>query len=373
MANKQDYYELLGVSRTASKSEIKKAYRKLAMEHHPDRNDGEDTQFKTIQEAYAVLSDTGKRQSYDQFGHAGVDGSGFGGFGGFSAEGGVGDVFDMFFGGRGAAGRSSVSRGRDLEYLLQISFEDSIFGGERKITFNRQQTCTRCKGSGGDPDAKVDTCNTCKGAGQLRQIRQTMLGQMVQSSTCPTCKGRGKTYAKQCTQCHGIGSEQMESKLKLNIPPGVEHGNRLRLSGEGEAGAQGGPAGDLFVVFDVAPHKLFSRQGLDIHYHLELDYLQLVLGDEVQVPTVYGDEALKISAGTQPDKIFRLKSKGAPAVNGTRVGDEIVSLSVRVPKSLTDGERDLLLSLAKERGLEISPTDPSFMERLKEGLGMGRA
>jgi len=367
---KQDYYALLGVERNASDAEIKKGFRKLAQQHHPDKSNGDEKKFKEACEAYEVLSDPAKRQQYDQFGHAGVGGQGFGGgaggfdFGGF---GGAEDIFDMFFGGQRGGGKAKP-RGRDIEYLMELSFEEAIFGGKRKISFQRQQVCTSCKGSGGDKEAKVTECAHCKGAGEIRRMQQTLFGQVMQVQSCPHCHGKGKTYSQRCRQCGGSGVEEAAKNIEVQIPPGVDNGNRLRLRGEGE-GIAGGESGDLFVSFRVKPDQRFEREGLTIHHDLTLDYLQLALGDEVIVPTVYGDEKLIIPAGTQIDKVFTFKNKGAPSVQGDRVGDQLVHLHIDIPQKISKQEQEALLELAKLRNLKIKPTEPGLIDKIKGNIG----
>ncbi len=372
---KRDYYEILGVSRNASAAEIKKAFRALALQHHPDKSGGDHEKFKEIGEAYEVLSDPQKRSTYDQFGHAGVNpqggfGQNAGGFD-FSGEG-FGDIFDMFFGGNrgGSSSRSRATRGNDLEYTLTLEFKEAIFGGEKQITFNRVQTCTHCQGSGGDPEAKTSSCATCQGSGEVRRMQQSLFGQMMQVHVCPTCHGRGKTYTKACTRCGGRGREEVSTKLKIHIPPGVDEGSRMRLSGEGEAGDQGGPTGDLYVQFRVKADPIFERNGLDIYYRLKVDYIQLTLGDTITVPTVYGDEALKIPAGTPATKVFRLSSKGVPSIKGTKVGDQLVQIEVDIPKKISPEERDLLVKIARARGLDLKVHADGIMDKIKDGLGL---
>lgn len=384
---KQDYYALLGVAKNASEQEIKKAYRKAAVKYHPDKPDGDEVKFKEISEAYEVLSDPQKRNAYDQFGHAGPEafgqaggqggysgfnGGGFasGGFEGFSS-GGFQDIFEAFFqqdgGSRGGAGSS---RGPDLEFTLELDFEEAIFGGQKKIEFNRVETCSRCKGSGGDPSGKVETCKTCKGSGEVRRVQQSLFGQVVQVTPCPTCGGRGKTYTKKCTRCGGGGRKEEKVSLNVRIPPGVNSDSRIRLRGEGSAGDQGGPAGDLFIRIRVKDHSKFIRDGLTIHYRLGLAYAQLALGDEVDVPTVYGEVSLKIPAGTESGKKFKLKGKGAPAVNGSQVGDQIVTVYTEIPQKLSQRERELLIELAQEQGLGLKGKDKNFFDRVKDTLGV---
>jgi molecular chaperone DnaJ len=381
MPTKRDYYEILGVQRNASDSEIKKAFRKLALQHHPDKGGGDERRFKELNEAYEVLSHPQKRQAYDQFGHAGVGANAGGGasgfpgfdFGGFgSSGGGFGDIFDMFFGGAGGRrGRAQAQgqRGADLQYTLELTFEESIFGGEKELRFRRMSVCSRCKGSGGEPESKKESCPTCNGTGEVRRVQQSLFGQMVQVGECPACHGRGSTYGTVCTRCRGEGRVDEEAHVKVRIPPGVENESQIRYSGEGSAGLQGGAGGDLYVVLNIKPHATYTREGRDILFTLEVDISQLALGDEVEVPTVYGDLEMKIPAGSQSGTKMRLKAKGVPSLRGTSVGDQIVTLQARTPKKLNDKEKQLYLQLARERGIEITPADKGLLNKIKNNLG----
>ncbi|OIP96478.1 molecular chaperone DnaJ [Candidatus Wirthbacteria bacterium CG2_30_54_11] len=382
MPNKRDYYDVLGLSKTASQTEIKKAFRQLAIKHHPDKDGGDEAKFKEINEAYEVLSDPKKRTVYDQYGHAANPGAaggpqGAGGFpGGFDfqfqgggAEG-FGDIFNMFFGGERGGGPGGAQRGSDLEYRLEIGFTEAIFGTQTKISFNRREKCSRCKGSGGEPDAKVTTCSRCNGSGQVRHAQQSLFGSYMQMGVCPECHGEGKTYSQRCSRCKGITIQEVQAELTVRIPPGVDNGSRIRLRGEGEAGPKGGIAGDLYLALTVKKHEYFTREGQDIHYTLPLDYVQVSLGDEVEVPTVYGPVQLKIPAGTEATKVMRLRDKGVPNIKGTHVGDQIVHIRVEVPKSLTIREKQLLLELAQARGKNIRSSDSGFLNKVKEGMGL---
>lgn len=386
MASKKDYYSVLGVSKDASEQDLKKAYRKLAVKYHPDKPTGDEKRFKEISEAYEVLSDPQKRSAYDQFGHAGSEGfrsgagsaGGAGGpgfdfnFGGFGSGGGGGfeDIFDAFFGGRGSGTNGGARQGDDLEYVLQLDFEEAVFGGQKTIEFNRVENCSRCNGSGGDPSAKVETCDTCKGTGEVRRAQQSLFGQVVQVMVCQTCQGRGKKFSESCSRCGGRGTTEGKAKLTVKIPPGVSSDSRIRLRGEGAAGSKGAPPGDLFVRIQVREHAIFTRSGLDINYTLSLEYPQFVLGDEVEVPTVYGDVKLKIPAGTPSGKKFKLKDKGVPSVRGTTVGDQIVTVVVKVPQKIDDTKKKIIHELAHEMGLSIKPTDKNFFDKIRDTLGM---
>jgi len=367
VAAKRDYYEVLGVGRDAGPDEIKRAYRKLAFETHPDHNPGDATaeaRFKEISAAYEVLSDAQKREQYDTYGPDGPR-LGQGGFG--EAFGGFGDIFDVFFGGtqRRAGG---PARGNDLEYRLEITLEEAAFGAEKTIPVERVEACDTCGGSGAASAGSVQTCPVCRGAGQVRQVQQTLLGQISTVTTCSRCRGRGEIVTDPCRACQGQGRAYRNREINVRIPPGVETGSALRLSGQGEAGARGGPAGDLYVVIGVREHHVFQRDGLDILCDVPISFTAAALGAEVQVPTLYGPETLKIPEATQTGTTFRLAHKGMPATNGRRVGDEVVRVRVCTPTRLTEKQKDLLRQFAQDGG-EKHSEDKSFWERIKEFLG----
>ena len=371
--SKRDYYEVLGVSKSASKDEIKKAYRKLSKQYHPDINKepGADEKFKEITEAYEVLSDDTKRSQYDQFGHEGPDrgfGGGFGG--GFSGFGGFDDIFSSFFGG-GSSRRSDPNaprKGDDLQYRMNISFEDAVFGKQTEIEIPIEETCETCNGSGAKPGTSPKTCSNCNGAGQINQTVETPFGRMVNRKTCGTCRGTGQIIIDKCSTCHGAGTVQKRKKIKVTIPAGVNDGQQLRVSGQGEPGKNGGPAGDLYILFNVKAHEYFERDGDDIYYELKLTFPQAALGDEIEVPTVHGKVKLKIPAGTQSGEKFRIKDKGVKNVHGYGQGHQYVIVRVVTPTKLTEKQKQLLRDFA-----EISRDIPeeqgsSLFDRIKKTL-----
>ncbi len=370
--SKRDYYEVLGVERGAGETDIKKAYRKLAMKYHPDKNPGDksaEAHFKEISEAYAVLSNAEKRQAYDSFGHAGVDGQGGpGGPGGFGGGGaGMGDVFsdifeDFFGGGGGGGGRSGsrAERGADLRYDLEISFDQAFLGDEVKLRIPRMQKCGGCGGSGARSGSSMKTCSTCKGAGQVR-FQQ---GFFTVARTCTDCHGQGQIVAEPCSECRGQGKVRSEKTLSVKIPAGVETGNRLRLSHEGEAGSRGGPSGDLYVVIHVIPHEVFDRDGDHVLLEQSITITQAALGAHVEVPTMGEAVRLKIPAGTQTGRRFRLKSKGFANVSGHGLGDQIVTIRVTIPTKLTQKQKELLGAFAVECG-ETVETEEGLFDKVK--------
>jgi molecular chaperone DnaJ len=379
--SKRDYYEVLGVSKTATEQEIKSAYRKLALKHHPDRNPGDkqaEDSFKEAAEAYSVLADTDKRHMYDRFGHAGLGGAATGGFDpnvftGFEdILGGLGDVFgfgDIFGGGRG---RRGPQRGADLRYDLEISFEESAKGTETALQIPRQETCETCQGSGAAEGSKPTTCPQCKGRGQLRYQQ----GFFTVARTCGQCRGTGSIIAKPCGTCRGAGRIQQERKLTVRIPAGIATGQRMRLTGEGEAGPAGGPAGDLYVVVHVQEHTFFRRDGNDLFCELPVPFTTLALGGDVQVPTLNGHEPVSIPQGTQTGAAFRLKGHGMPDVSGRGVGDLHVSVKGMTPRKLTKEQKKLLEQLAATlpaESLEPTPAqageDRGIFERVKDIFG----
>jgi molecular chaperone DnaJ len=364
MPTKRDYYEVLGVGRDASSDDLRRAYRRLAKEFHPDVNkdDGAEEHFKEINEAYAVLSDDERRAAYDRFGHAGVQGlpTDFG----FP----FGDIFEEFFGfGMGARrGRRTPRRGADLRYDLTLDFEQAVFGLEVPIEFTRQEECSRCGGSGAEPGTTPIRCATCQGTGEVRQVRQTFLGSLVNVGTCPTCGGAGETIASPCRTCDGQGLETRKVKRTIPVPAGVDDGTQLRLAGEGEPGLQGGPRGKLIVVVHVRPHKYFHRRGDDILLDVGINLAQAALGARIQVPSVDGDESIQVPPGTQPGKVIRLKGKGVPHLRQSGRGDQLVVLSVEIPRRLTDEQRQLFEQLAGTLGTEVTPHEKGFLDRLRE-------
>lgn len=371
MAAKRDYYELLGVSRGATDEEIKKAFRKLAFQYHPDRNKNHDAEerFKEINEAYEVLSDPEKRANYDRFGHAGSQ-AGFGSYGGFEGFGGFGDIFETFFGGAATATRRGPQKGADLQYNLILTFEEAAFGCEKQIQISRNEVCQHCKGDGSEPGTQPLKCPNCGGSGQVKRVQQSIFGQFVNVATCPRCHGEGRLITSPCSKCRGTGRVRQTSQMSITIPPGVDTGSQMRLSGKGELGTKGGPPGDLYVSISVLEHKIFQRQGNNILYDLKISFPQAALGDEVEVPTLEGPHVLKIPAGTQSGRVFNLKHKGIVHLRGGGRGDMLVHVHVVTPDNLTEQQRKLLQDLAKSMGLEVVPTDgKGILDKIKDAFG----
>jgi molecular chaperone DnaJ len=373
MANR-DFYEVLGVGRNASDDEIKGAFRKLARQYHPDVNKEPDAEekFKEINEAYGVLSDADKRARYDRFGREGLGNMG-GGFHDYTAD--FGDIFEELFGqfgfstGGGRRSRRSPRRGRDLQMQIRLTFEEAAFGVEREIEFEREETCSTCNGTGAEPGTSPTRCSTCNGQGEVRQIRQTLIGQMVQTATCPACNGRGEVIATPCHTCRGGGLERKVIHKKVQVPAGVDNGTQIRLAGEGGPGTFGGPNGSLFLVLDVQPHKFFKRRENDVLLNLDINVAQAALGAEVEVPTLDGNEKLKIPAGTQPGKVMQVKGKGIPFLRRNGRGDELVIINVAVPRKLTKDQRELFEKLADSLGTAVNPQEKGFLDWLNETLG----
>lgn len=371
----RDYYEVLGVQRNASNDDLKAAFRRLARQYHPDVNKEPDAEerFKEINEAYAVLSDPDRRAAYDRFGHAGVQGAG--GMPDFSVNfADFADIFGDLFGFGGFArtsrrARNAPRRGADLQYRVELTFEEAVFGVEKEIEITRDEVCTTCGGSGAEPGTSPVRCATCNGAGEVRQVRQTILGSMVQVSTCPTCNGVGETIATPCHTCQGRGLERRTRKKVVTIPAGVDTGTQIRLAGEGQPGINGGPNGNLYLVVQVKPHKFFRRRDNDILLDLDVNVAQATLGAEVEIPTVDGPAKLKIPPGTQPGKVLRLRGKGVPHLRGNGRGDQLVVINVEIPTRLSNEQRQLFEKLAKSLGSEVRPAERSFLDWLKETLG----
>ena len=368
----QDYYDILGVGRNAGDDEIKAAYRKLARQYHPDVNkeDHAEEKFKEINEAYGVLSDREKRARYDRYGKAGLGGMG-GGPQDFTGD--FSDIFEDLFSGFGfSTGRRSrrgPRRGRDLQMQVTLTFEEAVFGVEKEIEFSRDETCSRCNGNGAEPGTTPVKCATCGGQGEVRQVRQTFLGQMVQTAPCPTCNGRGETISSPCTTCRGSGLERKKVKKKVQIPAGVDGGTQIRLAGEGAPGENGGPSGSLFLVLDVRAHKFFKRRDNDILLNLDINVAQAVLGAEIEVPTLDGDEKLKIPSGTQPGKVFTLRGKGVPYLRRKDRGNQLVIVNVAIPTKLTKEQKELFEQLAESLGTTVNPQEKGFLDWLNEALG----
>jgi molecular chaperone DnaJ len=373
MASKRDYYEVLGIPRDASPGEIKRAYRRLAFQYHPDHNKDEDAEarFKEVNEAYEVLSDAEKRAIYDRYGHAGIPqfGRGFEGF----DFGGFGDIFDAFFGGGATrARRAAPQRGADLRYNLNISFKEAIFGCDKELDVVRTETCSLCRGTGCNPGSQPSRCPICNGTGEVRRSYRSIFGQFTNVTTCDRCHGEGEIITDPCPRCAGQGKERCKRNIAVKIPPGVDDSVTIRLSGEGDSGSRGGSPGDLSIILSVQPHKFFKREGDDILYDMALNFAQAALGDEVQVPTVDGESQLKIPAGTQSGRRFRIKGKGVPHFRGHGRGDQIVTVHVVTPQPLDENQKRLLEELAKTLGPATMPPEPEeergFFEKVKDAF-----
>jgi molecular chaperone DnaJ len=370
--SKRDFYEVLGVGKDASADDIKKAYRRLARQYHPDVNKeaNAEEKFKEAKEAYDVLSDDQKRAQYDRFGHVDPN-QGFGG-GGFSGQdfgGGFGDIFDMFFGGGGQRRNPNApQRGSDLQYTMTIEFKEAIFGKETEIAIPRTESCDNCHGSGAKPGTRPETCSVCKGSGQQEYVQNTAFGRIVNRRVCSACNGAGTTIKDKCGSCHGSGKIKRQRKIQVKIPAGVDDGAQLRISGEGEAGLRGGPAGDLYIVIRVKAHDFFEREGEDIYCEVPLTFAQAALGDEIEVPTLTGKVNMKIPAGTQTDTYFRLKGKGVPRLRGVGSGDQHVKVVVVTPTHLTDQQKELLREFAGLIGDETHEKQQSIFDRVKKAF-----
>ena len=365
--SKRDYYEVLGLQKGVSEDEIKKAFRKLAIKYHPDKNKGDkeaEEKFKEINEAYQVLSDAEQKARYDQFGHAGMEGGfggGAGGFGGFdfSEMGGFGDIFETFFGGGGGGfgggssrRKNAPRRGSDLEYQLTIEFEEAMKGVEKQFNITRTESCETCSGTGAKPGTSKKTCSKCNGSGQIRVQRQTPLGSFVSTSACDACGGTGEVIDEPCNDCKGKGRTRKTRKITVNIPAGVDSGNILTLRGQGDHGINGGPAGDIYVRINVVPSKIFKRDGADIFYDYKISMTKAALGEEITVPTIDGNVKYTVPAGTQPGTRFRLKGKGAPRINSNARGNQYVNIIVEVPKNLNKEQEEALRAFMVTLGEE---------------------
>jgi molecular chaperone DnaJ len=388
--SKRDYYEVLGVAKGVSEAELKKAYRKLAMKYHPDRNKGDadaEKKFKEAAEAYEILRDPQKRAQYDQFGHAGLGGQG--GFGGGGMDFDVEDIFsrfgdifgggffgdDIFGGGRGRSRgrrREPGTPGSDLKIRIPLTLEEIAFGTEKKLKVKKQLNCDTCSGTGAASDSDFETCGTCNGLGEVRQVTRTMLGQMVNVQACPTCQGEGRIIRNKCKNCSGEGRVKGEETIKVSIPSGVSDGNYLTLRGQGNAGRRGGSAGDLIVLIQETEHEHFMRDGNNIYYDLTLTIPQAILGAEIEVPTLKGKAKLRIEEGTQPGKLLRMRGKGIIGLNNSGEGDQYVRVNVYIPKNLTDKERSAIESLRGNENFATSnqtEEEKGFFSKMKDVFG----
>lgn len=375
---KRDYYEVLGVPKGASDDEIKKAYRRLARQYHPDVNKDDskaEEKFKEINEAHEVLSDPQKRAAYDRFGHAGTDpnfnggAGGAGGFGGFDFGGGIGDIFDMFFGGAGRRRDTGPVRGEDLRYDLRIGFKEAAFGKETKIKVPRVELCPTCHGNRAKPGTPIKTCAQCHGTGQVQIVQNTAFGRFSTVRTCDHCQGEGKTIETPCPECAGRGRLRRVREIKISIPAGIDTGHRLRVSGEGEAGMRGGPPGDLYVFISVKPHSLFQRTGNDVILEKAISFAQATMGATVEVPTLEGSAELKIPEGTQPGTLFKMRGKGIPYLRGSGRGDQLVRVKIEVPSKLNAAQREAVRKMAEAFGEEVAPPDKGLIGKVREALG----
>ena len=370
---KRDYYEVLGVSRSASEGELKSAFRNLARQYHPDVSDESNAEekFKEINEAYAVLSDSDKRAAYDRYGHAGVNTQGMPDFTNIDLS----DILEGIFGFGGFGGmggrrtRNAPRRGADLSSRIKLNFEEAAFGVEKEIDITRDEECHTCHGSGAKPGTSPTTCPQCNGQGEVRQVHQTLLGSMVQVVTCPRCNGRGEVIDTPCPTCNGRGLERKTVTKMVTIPAGVSSGMQIRLAGEGQPGINGGPQGNFYLEIDVEQHDFFRRKGDDILLDVDINVAQAVLGDEIHIPTLNGDVDLRIPPGTQPGKVFRLREKGIPHLRGSGKGDELVTVSIQIPNRLSEEQRQLFEELATTMDSDIKIQKQSFLEKLREVFG----
>ena len=376
----EDYYDVLGVDRNASDKEITSAYRKLAKKYHPDLNHdpGAEEKYKEVNEAYEVLHDKQKRAQYDQFGSAGVNGQGgFGGagqgYGDFGGFGDFGDIFNDFFGGSSETNQRHVdptapTRGEDLDYTLTIDFMDAITGKKTQVSYTRSETCPTCKGSGAEKGTHPITCDKCHGSGYMTVTQKSLIGVIRQQAVCDKCQGRGVIIDHPCQTCHGDGVIDGKNTIEVNIPAGIDNGQQLRYDGQGDAGNNGGPYGDLYISYRIKPSKDFERKGTTIYTTVPISFAQATLGDEINVKTVHGDQKLKIPAGTQPNKKFTLYGEGVPYLRGNGNGDQITTVQVQIPKSINEKQKQALVDFVKAGGGSITPQEKGFFERLKEKL-----
>ena len=381
MAEKRDFYEVLGISKGASDEEIKKAYRKMAKKYHPDLNKGDATaeqMFKDVNEAYSVLSDPQKKARYDQFGHAGVDpsygaggagGSGFGGFGGMDFD--VSDIFSSFFGGGfggGASRRNAPIQGEDREGRVNLTFEEAVFGCSKDIKFNRIEKCEDCSATGAEKGTKPETCSACSGTGQVRVQQRTPFGVMQTQRPCDKCSGKGKVIKTPCSKCSGSGYVRKQKNFNVNIPAGIDNRQSITLRGQGDAGRNGGPNGDLYVTVTVAKHDIFSRDGTNIYFEAPITFAEAALGAKINIPTLEGTEEYIIPEGTQPGTVFTLKNRGITEVHGSRRGTLSFRVNVEVPRNLSDKQKEMLKEFASTCSDKNNAQKKSFFDKLKDTL-----
>ena len=373
MADKRDYYEVLGVDKNASDDEIKKAYRKLAKQYHPDLNkDNPEAaeKFKEAAEAYGVLSDSEKKSRYDQFGHAGVDGNGFGGGGGYGGFDGfdMGDIFSSFFGGGfgGSSRRNGPVKGRNIQQAVELTFEEAAFGCKKEITLVRMENCPECSGSGAKKGTSPVKCGQCNGTGQMRSVQHTPFGQFASTTTCSKCNGNGTIITTPCEHCNGSGKIRKTRKLEVNIPQGIDHGQSVSVRGQGEAGSKGGPAGDLLITVYIKKNPVFTREGTTVYVDVPITFVQASLGCEIEIPTIDGAVTQRIPEATQHGTKFRLKGKGIPYLRGNSRGDQIVRVIVEIPRSLSSRQREILEEFAKESNEKNYNQRKKFTDKIKD-------
>lgn len=377
MSTKRDYYDVLGVDKSADATAIKKAYRKLAMKYHPDKNPGDkeaEEKFKEINEAYEVLSDETKRRNYDQFGHEGVNGQGFGGAGGFGGQGFggfddiFGDIFGDMFGGGFSGGsrqrRRGPERGADIKQRVNISFEEAAFGKKVQVKINRSEECDECHGSGAKPGTTKKTCPTCHGSGTVQSVQRTPFGNIASQRTCSTCNGEGEINESPCNKCHGKGSVRKTKTIEVDIPAGIDDGQMIKLSGQGEVGEKGGPRGDLYIVVNVQKHEIFTREGYDVYIEMPIRFTQAALGDKLEVPTLDGKVSYNLPEGTQTGTVFRLREKGIPKLRSNSRGDQYVKVIIDTPKKLNDEQKELLRKFDESCGNKVHEKQRSWKSKI---------
>ncbi|MDR1664567.1 MAG: molecular chaperone DnaJ [Clostridiales bacterium] len=379
MADKRDYYETLGINKSASDEDIKKAYRKMAKQYHPDANPGDkaaEEKFKEVSEAYGVLSDGEKRAAYDQYGHSAFDQSRGGFYNGPGVD--INDIFSSFFGGDGGFGdifgggrrRNGPRRGSDMQMRLNIKFEEAVFGTTKEVTLQSWDSCPTCKGSGAKPGTFAETCKKCNGTGRERVVQQSMIGLIQTETTCSACRGEGKIIKEPCADCRGSGKIRATKTLQVNVPKGIDDGQSIRLAGKGEPGEKGGPSGDLLISMSISPHKVFKREGTNLYMDVPITFVQAALGDEIPIPTLDGsEERYTVKPGTQPGTVIHLRGKGVPSVRNNRiVGDLVVRLNVMVPTQMNERQKEALKQFNEAMGDEYKNYKKNFFEKIKQSF-----